>query len=153
MTFKRGRCFQACAVFGAAGAGVVLAAGPAAADIGAPSVSPKTGLHDGQSVTVSWDSGQPYGSPFTGQAVECDAPVAAGETATLYQCDEGTLVNLQAVQAPDGDLEFQGSVTVRKSLDPANGPATCTNQCSIVIFIPFGSAFAYTSGSVPISFK
>lgn len=151
MTGKRGRLFQATAAFGAAGAGVALAAGPAVADTGALQATPTSNLHDGQSVSVFWETGQPWaGSDHNAAAFECIGSIGAGLLGGNPPCDVNTAVLLQAVQAADGDLAFQGNVTVRKSL--FGGITTCARQCSIVI-VQEGGTFGNSSGSVPITFK
>ena len=156
MTRKRGRLLHASAVLGAAGAGVALTAGPAAADVGASMATPTTHLHDGQSVSVSWDTGQPWTSAQNepGAAAECYEPIPPGALGTvdLLSCDPfGS--QLQAVKAPDGDLAYQGTINVKKSFIAADGHAVaCTNQCSIIVVQGESPAFL-SSGSVPITFK
>src|SRR5690349_20155688 len=110
MTRTGGRLLQASAAVGAVGAGIALAAGPAGADVGALMLTPTTHLHDGQSVSVFWDTGLPW--PNTNEvlanAYECSPgfPLCAGSTQTA----------LQEVQASDGDLAFQGTMRVSTSL-------------------------------------
>jgi len=150
MTDKRGRLVKASAAFGAAGAGVVLTAAPAAA---APMVTPTTGLHDGQSVSVTW--GPSVGGPTYVSAVECSGPVPAGIIfgPTLDQCDGSTGSQLSQVR---GSGSYQGNILVRKSIAPPSGAVTCTNQCSIVVVASYANQtppFAEVSGSVPITFK
>ena len=148
---KRGRLFQASAVLGAAGAGVALVPGPAVADTGSLQATPTNGLHDGQSVSVSWETGQPWsGSDHNAAAVECVGSIGAGPLGGNPPCDPNTLTVVQAVQAADGDLAFQGSLTVHKSL--FGGVVSCSRQCSIII-VQEGGTFGVSSGSVPITFK
>jgi hypothetical protein len=148
MTKVRGRFLKASAALGAAGAGVALAAGPAAA-AGTPTVTPTTGLHDGQSVSVTWDTGLSFGVVAVG-AVECSSPVPAGEvTTSLSQCDLDAATNLPLVQG----TTYQGNVAVKKSLNTAAGAVTCTNQCSIVVIANILNFGGDSSGSVPITFK
>jgi hypothetical protein len=151
MSGKRARLLQASVVLGAAGAGVALAAGPAAADTGALHVTPTTNLHDGQAVSVSWDTGQAWsGTNHNAAAFECVGPIPSGVLGGNPPCDVNTAVVLQAVQAADGDLAFQGTMTAHKSLFA--GAATCAKQCSIVV-VQQGGTFGNSSGSVPITFK
>ena|SRR5690349_21189780 len=146
MTRKRARLLQASAALGATGAGVVLAAGPAAA--AGPTVKPTTGLHDGQSVSVTWTPD--LSGAVLVQAFECSGPVPSGPIfSILNQCDGLTAATLQ--QMP-GSAAYQGSIFVRKSIDPPSGAVTCTNQCTVVVVASLTNV-GDSSGSVPITFK
>lgn len=155
MAGKHRRLIQAGAVLGAAGAGVALTAGAAAADTGAVTVTPHTGLHDAQSVSVFWDTGLPLNtSVVVVQAAECSGPVQAGPSRSPAQCDGKTTVNLHIVLAPDGDLAFEGTLNVQKSIAPPSGNVSCTNQCTIdVAYALYGASEPVFSASVPITFK
>ncbi len=137
MNSNRRRLGKASVALGAAGAGLALTAGPAAASAGALQVTPTTNLHDGQSVSVYWDTGLPWGtSGFIGQAGECSVSVPAGlvlDGSFLNHCDASVGINLDPVRASDGDLAYQGKLTAKKSLQMLAGAVTCTNQCTIVM--------------------
>jgi hypothetical protein len=154
MTRKRGRLVKASVALGAAGAGVALTAGPAAAAVGSLQATPTKNLHNGQSVSVYWDTGAFWGSTIgPSGAMECYQPLPAG---TVTEFDLGACASLpaalQAVEAADGDVSFQGNVTVEKAFIASDGSAvTCSNQCSIVVLE--GTLAATSSGSVPITFK
>src|SRR5690349_186635 len=128
MTGKHGRLFKASAVLGAAGTSVALGAAPAAAT-DTPFVRPTTGLHDAQSVSVSWNG---FANLLTVAAVECSGPVPAGPlTSVPNQCDTSTAATLSLVSGTIAD--FSGNLVVRKALNPPSGAVTCTNQCSILV--------------------
>ncbi len=158
MTGKRVRLLQASAVLGAAGAGIALTAGPAAAGSASVAANPTQKLHDGQQISVFWDTGQPWStqSQYVQYfAVECPKPLVAGTVFSTDVVMSCSLLGsqLSKVQAPDGDLEIEGTVTVSKSLSPQ--PGTCMNQCSIAI-LAGASGIPQTvlsSGGVPITFK
>ncbi len=154
MARRRRRVLKASIVLGAVGAGLALAAGPAAADTGPLIVTPHAGLHNGQAVSVSWDTGQPWSnSSIKAQAAECAHTLPAGPVGFTDILDCNTPVALVAVKAADGDLAYEGTVDVASSYsDQVGNPHTCTNQCTIFVLQGTLTPTGLSSGSVRITF-
>jgi hypothetical protein len=154
MTNKRGRLIKASAVLGAAGAGVVLTAGPAVADFGnLTATSPTTNLHDGESVSVFWDTGNPINTPYLGVlGDECSGPGPINNTGS--NCQNVLLANITKTVAPDGELAFQGTIPVSKSI-LTNTVNCAKTQCSIAIVVEtnLSPPMGVFSNGVPITFK
>ena len=144
-----GRLRKAAAVIGAAGAGLLAIASPAAADPAA-FASPYTHLGEGQTVFLYVDTGLPYDPDNvpTGRVAECAGDPLdhkCGLTFSVLPVDEEVSATLH-------ELVYMGTTTVSRSFNDGQETVTCTNQCKLYVANVTSSIDPFGPGA-PIAFS